>query len=714
MSLASINIKFQVDLKQFSDGMQNSLREIDKFGKKMQSAGKSLSTYLTLPLIAAGAGAVALFDKQAKAVAQVEAGLKTTGNQAGFTSEKLQKMATDLQNNSLFGDEDILGNVTAQLLTFTNIAGDQFDRTQLAALNLATRLGGDLKSASIQLGKALNDPVANLSALSRSGIQFSKDQKALINSLAETGRLAEAQTIILNELDKQYGGSAQAAAEAGAGGIKQLSNSFGDLMESFGEIINEGIKPFVLKLKEMVQGFQDLSPSTKKIIVVVSAFAAALGPLLVVVGAVASAIPAVISGFSAIGVVSAATLLPVLAIVAGLTAIAYVVVNNWEPIKKQLAEVANYFVDLYNNSILFRGAIESTILVFRNMFAVAKLVFNNILATVNFVGQNIFNFFKTLGNLVKAVLTFDLNGLKTALATGFSTIGKDAVSFFNKLSSNSKQTADEIGDNITTALKNTFSNEKLPKIIIAKDKVDATAIANAVADAIVTGATGKINIASSPKVKPLENTLQSTGLADLQAPKIGPIDFEFQKKAVEDLSERMLYLQEVGYQVGASVSDAFGALSSNIVNSLGLASNGFEGFVGGLVQTITKLIAMMLASSISQSIAGATASGTATGPAAIFTTPAFIATAVGGILAAFASIPKFETGGVVGGSSYYGDKILARVNSSELILNANQQKSLYGQMSGGSGVQIIPNIVFRGADMLIMFERAQALKNRLT
>ena len=67
------------------------------------------------------------------------------------------------------------------------------------------------------MGKALNDPVANLSALSRSGIQFSDEQKAVIKSMAETGRLAEAQTLILDELNRQYGGSAEAAAKADGG-----------------------------------------------------------------------------------------------------------------------------------------------------------------------------------------------------------------------------------------------------------------------------------------------------------------------------------------------------------------------------------------------------------------------------------------------------------------------------------------------------------------
>lgn len=162
-----------------------------------------------------------------------------------------------------------------------------------------------------------------------------------------------------------------------------------------------------------------------------------------------------------------------------------------------------------------------------------------------------------------------------------------------------------------------------------------------------------------------------------------------------------------------ALNEAFSALGSGIVSSLGLAQTGFQGFIAGMVTTVTKLIAMMLASSISQSIAGATASGVATGPAAIFTTPAFIATAVGGVLAAFMAIPKFESGGIVGGQSYYGDKIMARVNSAEMISNTDQQKKIWGAMNGGSTNVIIPELKIKGQDMLIVFERANNRKNRV-
>lgn len=284
MAEKNLSVKLSLNDKQFQSSLKKSTRSLKKFGASMQRTGQTLTRNLTLPIVGLGALAVKSFDAQAKAIAQVEAGLKSTGEAAGFTSEELQKMAADLQSKTIFGDEEILKDATAQLLTFTNIAGQQFARTQVAALNLSTRLDGDLKSASIQLGKALNDPVANLSALSRSGIQFSEEQKAVIKSLANTNRLAEAQTIILNELDKQYGGAAEAAAEAGLGPFQQLGNQLSDISEQFGAIIVEGIEPLKTMLQSLADSLSGTSKETKESVVKFGAITAIIGPILIILG----------------------------------------------------------------------------------------------------------------------------------------------------------------------------------------------------------------------------------------------------------------------------------------------------------------------------------------------------------------------------------------------------------------------------------------------
>ena len=239
--IADLLIKIGADSYEFQQKTKQVERSLDGVGKKLTSIGKSLSLKLTAPIVAMGAASVAAADTQAKAEAKVQQAIKSTSMAAGLSFEQLKTYASELQNETLFGDEEILNNATAQLLTFTNIAGENFKRTQAVALDLSTVLDGDLKSASIQLGKALNDPVKNLSALSRSGIQFSEEQREVINTLAKTNRLAEAQWVILDELERQYGGQAKAAAEVGTGALKQLQNSWGDFMEQIGA----AMMPFV-------------------------------------------------------------------------------------------------------------------------------------------------------------------------------------------------------------------------------------------------------------------------------------------------------------------------------------------------------------------------------------------------------------------------------------------------------------------------------------
>jgi len=295
-----LTFNFSANLTNFERAMNKAQKNLNRFGRNMQKAGRNMTTSFTLPLAALGVASVKAFDKQQKAIAQVEAGLKSTGHAANRTSQELQNMAADLQKKTIFGDEEILQFATAQLLTFTNIAGEQFDRTQVMALDLATRLDGDLKSASIMLGKALNDPVANLSALSRAGIQFSEEQKETIKDLAETNRLAEAQTMILEELERQYGGSAEAAALAGMGPIQQLQNELSDLSEQIGERLVPHIKKFVEWIKVLVVRFDMLSNSQKDMIVKFGLIVAAIGPVLMIVGQMALGVSGLIGAFKAL------------------------------------------------------------------------------------------------------------------------------------------------------------------------------------------------------------------------------------------------------------------------------------------------------------------------------------------------------------------------------------------------------------------------------
>lgn len=240
------------------------LAKLEKQGKRNEKqAGRLKKSYSALGgvLGAVGLGAVfksviGLAIEQERVVAQLDATIKSTGGTAGFTSSELQNLAASLQEVTTFGDEAIIG-AQSLLLTFTKIQGEALPRTTQAVLDVSQAMGQDLKSSAIQLGKALNDPVANLGALSRTGIQFSKDQKEVIKSLQESGDLAAAQAIILEELETQFGGSAKAARDTFGGALKGLKNAFGDLLEGDGGNLTSA--------KDSIEDLTDVlkDPSTK-------------------------------------------------------------------------------------------------------------------------------------------------------------------------------------------------------------------------------------------------------------------------------------------------------------------------------------------------------------------------------------------------------------------------------------------------------------------
>lgn len=288
-------------------------RQVSTIGKSFQKLGQDLTLQVSAPIAALGAFAVKNYLAQEDAITQVRTRLKEVGDQVGITEKQFSDVATNLQFKTLFGDEQILRDVTTQFLTFGNITGENFLKAQEAVLDLSTVLKTDLKAQAIQLAKALDNPVKGLTALRKSGIQFSASEEKLIKSMAETGRIAEAQTLILQALDHYYGGAAEAAAEVNP--YLKLQNAFGDLLEPFGQIINEMLKPFLGLLKQSIEFVNGLSNSVKTKIVVFAGLIAVLGPILYLIGTLMTTF---------------ASLNPyVLAFAAG----AALIVTYWEPIE---------------------------------------------------------------------------------------------------------------------------------------------------------------------------------------------------------------------------------------------------------------------------------------------------------------------------------------------------------------------------------------------
>jgi len=209
------------------------------------------SQALAVGVAAAGAAAVGFAVSSVKAYAeaeqasaQLDAVLKSTGNAAGVTKDQLLEQATALQSVSKFSDEAVQAT-QGILLTFTNLKDDVMLETTKVALDMAQALGMDGSAAAMQLGKALNDPATGMTKLMRVGVTFSKQQQEQIEKMVAAGDAAGAQKLMLEELNKEFGGSAAAAGATYAGQLEILKNTFGDLQETVGKFILDAIKPMM-------------------------------------------------------------------------------------------------------------------------------------------------------------------------------------------------------------------------------------------------------------------------------------------------------------------------------------------------------------------------------------------------------------------------------------------------------------------------------------
>jgi hypothetical protein len=210
-------------------------------------------------LVQWGRQALNLYNEAARGEAQLQAVLKSTGEVAGRSLEQLKRQQAELQGFTLF-DDDATAQAQALLLTFTKVRTEVFDASipliQDYATAMATASGEtvDLKSATIQVGKALNDPLKGLVALGKAGVQFTAEQKEQITVMVESGRVADAQRVILKELETQFGGSARAAAEAGTGGLTQFTNRLNNMIEVIGELLFKRMEP-LLGIGNKILGF---------------------------------------------------------------------------------------------------------------------------------------------------------------------------------------------------------------------------------------------------------------------------------------------------------------------------------------------------------------------------------------------------------------------------------------------------------------------------
>ena len=198
---------------------------------------------------------------------------------------------------------------------------------------------------------------------------------------------------------------------------------------------------------------------------------------------------------------------------------------------------------------------------------------------------------------------------------------------------------------------------------------------------------------------PLPTRLESTSVSGIKLPDIGD--------KTSDMEDYRSQIDETSNSIGI-LAGAMSNLSALVDNQ----AASWMSYAGNVVQAIAQAIPAITAltsAQNAQATAGAASSATQAGSAVAgipVVGPAMAVAAIASVIAALAAVPKFAEGGIVGGNSYHGDRILARLNSGELVLNTDQQRRLFAHMERPvQKVEITGRMTASGRDLQYIFDK---------
>lgn len=364
---------------------------------------------------------------------------------------------------------------------------------------------------------------------------------------------------------------------------------------------------------------------------------------------------------------------------------------------KGIAQLINHFIDLYNESMILRGAIQYIKLSFQTTFGFLSTIFETLWERIKGTGQ-----------LIKAIFTGDFKSIPDIIKNTFTGV-----------IDNFKDFGTDVADNFSSAIESTLNPRKKVELI----NFSAAATESGMEAGKKFAAGMSAGIATAPRDTTVYATMETKGIANFQInpdaaknlnikPTLDVSDIQknmpVYQQSLKWMQQEQDYLMEKVAAVQGAFQQGFAAIGQSVINGLGLASTGMEGFLGKLLETTIQIISMSLAQSIANSIVGGSSAGAATGPAAPIATPVFISTLIGGVLAAFASIPAFAAGGIAYGPTMglIGEYPGAASNP-EIIAPLSKLKAML-EPAGSSSVILQPSIEYEGDKFRIFLNNVES------
>jgi hypothetical protein len=742
--MAEQNLKINItgDSSKLKNALSSASSKLSSFGTKMQSVGKSLTTRLTLPLAVAGGAAVKFASDFQESMNKVDVAFgkskkevkdfaKTTLKQFGIAEGSALDMA------ALFGDmatsmglnqsaasdmSTSLVGLAGDLASFKNIGIDQ------ATTALAGVFTGETESLK-RLGIVMTQ--ANLESFA-----MERGMNANIKTMTQAQKVALRYKFIMEATSNAQGDFGRTSGGA-ANQMRIFQESLKELSAKFGQVILPVFTKLVSFANGLLQKFSELSPTTKKLIVVLAGIAAALGPVLYILGTLVTLAPA-------IGTALTVMMGPIGLVVAGLTAISVVIYKNWAGIKSALVRIGNYFIELYNNSLPIQLAVNTLIMNFKNMLSVGKFVFSTFLTIIKTFANNFITLFKGIGDILMGVFTFD----KDKIVQGFTDLTTGLKNNFTTAFDAIKTDASILGGSVVDNFNESLQQKTIAKIVVPVEMAVSGAGTNTSTD--VGGGGG---IATRPMATSAMEGISGAGIqtpiSDMIAAdteRIPEVMREQQTALSQARLDALNRAAEFNQGVNRILSQGASQLANGIGNAIGSAITGggkmanklskvLLGTIGGMAVQLGKLAIKIGITLEKVKLAFKGPSG-------------FLAIAAGAALVALGSLFKagaakiggggggsrggggsgssytggntaggataFANGGIISGPTMglVGEYPGARQNP-EVIAPLNKLQSIIGKSNNGGNINVSGEVRVDGQDLLIAIERANETAERV-
>ena len=329
-------------IDELGDKSESTAQKLQNAGDKIKTVGTGLTAGITAPLALAGKSMI-------EAASDFDENLNKVNVAFGNSSEAVTAWAENateqfglsknqaLEATSLFGD---MG--TAMGLTQSDAADMSTSLAGLAG-DLASFKNIDIEQAMTALSGVFTGETESLKEL---GIVMTETN--LEEFAAKTGKvyseMGQAEKVQLRynyvmEMTKNAQGDYARTADGTANSLRTFQGSVDNLSIALGQNLLPIITPIINKMTEMVNKFAEMSPNTQKFILVIAGIAAAIGPVLIVIGQLVSTVGKIspllskaggtVSGFSKIlGVLTGPVGLVVAAITALVAVFAYLFTTN--------------------------------------------------------------------------------------------------------------------------------------------------------------------------------------------------------------------------------------------------------------------------------------------------------------------------------------------------------------------------------------------------